>query len=168
MDNRFEPVTGGAFTAQVQAPEGAMTLRATATDAAGNTSIAEVGATIDPIAPAFTLTSPPDQLITNLPSVPVSGSVADASPIVLTVNGAEVPLSGGAFTTNVTPVERLQPYISANSGDIILLANGRDRYQIGDPSADSTEASRMPTPSFRSRLRSPERRRGATPPSSRL
>ncbi|MEX2206810.1 MAG: hypothetical protein WEF50_11335 [Myxococcota bacterium] len=95
-------LTGSTYSAVVPLVEGANTLLATATNAAGSAS-AQVSVTRDTTPPVVTISTPADGVLTAAPSVVTNGTVTDASPIVsFTVNGASVPLSAGEFTTTVS------------------------------------------------------------------
>jgi RHS repeat-associated protein len=54
---------------------------------------------IDTTAPSLSVTSPADGLITSGSTVQVTGTVADASPIMVTINGTTVDASNGTFSS---------------------------------------------------------------------
>jgi hypothetical protein len=94
-------VTGGSFSAQVPLVEGANTLTATATNAAGSASDA-VAVTLDTTPPIVVITTPANGTQTTGDDVLVQGTVADASPIAsFQVNGLDVPLLAGGFSLTV-------------------------------------------------------------------
>lgn len=94
-------VDGGTFTAQIPATDGALTIRATATDAAGNNAAAEVAVTIDTKAPDISVSSPATGTITNQNAIAIIGTVSDTAPVTVRVNDASVQLTNGAFSTTV-------------------------------------------------------------------
>ena len=61
--------------------------------------------TVDTVPPALTITSPADGLITNKPSLTVSGTTNDvtSTPVTVTVNGTPVTVqTNGSFSTTIT------------------------------------------------------------------
>lgn len=93
-------VTGGSFTLQsLSLAEGTNTIRAEATDAAGNKGADEISVISDTTAPVVAITVPADGMMTGSKIQMISGSVVDASPIIsATLNDA--PLSFGSSTFN--------------------------------------------------------------------
>ena len=57
VNGELAVVTGGVFAADVPASDGAITIVATAHDAAGTTSTASVSAIVDSVAPVITVAS---------------------------------------------------------------------------------------------------------------
>jgi len=110
-------VSGGSFTATVPLVEGAQTIAASATNALGSASD-EVLVTLDTLPPVVVITGPADGARTTEPSVVVSGTVSDASPIAsFTVAGETVGLAGdGSFTTTV-PLDLGERLITAQAVD---------------------------------------------------
>jgi RHS repeat-associated protein len=104
IDGATFPVSAGAFTGTASLAEGANTITVTAEDALGNPGQASVAVTLDTIAPAVVIATPPDGTLTTQGTIPVEGSVSDAGAIqASTVNGQAVALdAGGAFSTTVT------------------------------------------------------------------
>lgn len=96
-------VTGTSYTAAaVPLPaEGAVALTATATDAAGNQSSASVTVKVDRTKPAVKITSPADGTYIKGSSTEVTGTLADASPAIVTVNDSPALVTGGTFTAVV-------------------------------------------------------------------
>ena len=95
-------VSGSSFTVLVPLGEGPNTLTATATNVVGSAN-ASVSVTLDTTPPVVVIQTPSDGATLAASSVLVTGTVTDASPIAsLTVNGAPVTLSGGAFTTTLS------------------------------------------------------------------
>jgi hypothetical protein len=77
--------------------DGSYDIAATIADGAGNVSDAAlVRIQIDTVAPAITVTSPPDGLLTNTSSVRVEGSLSE--PAELTMNGASVAVVDRRFS----------------------------------------------------------------------
>jgi len=99
------PLTGESYTASnIQLVEGANTITATATDAAGNTGSASIAINLDTISPQIILD--PVQSITNNPQFTITGRVLDASPVTaLTINGTPVSLTNNFFTVIINLVE---------------------------------------------------------------
>ncbi len=81
------------------AVEGTNTLTVVATDAAGFSSSVTRTITRDTQSPVLALTAPTPGLITRLPSTNVAGTVSDATPVLVNVNGIPLPVdAAGAFT----------------------------------------------------------------------
>jgi hypothetical protein len=117
----------GSFSlAAVVLVEGENTFSAVATDAAGNPSEPSSAILVerDSIAPVISIRSPLDGSVSDLLDIVVSGSV-DETDAVLTIDGVDVPLDGGAFNHSLS----LQP----GSNTLILLAT--------DPAGNSGSAS---------------------------
>lgn len=100
VNGQAATVSGGAFTAQVTAGDGPLTLEAVARDAANNSATDSVHVTVDSAAPVIEVTEPVVRVV-NGTSVRVAGTVRDASPVTLTLDGQSVPLSGDTFATDV-------------------------------------------------------------------
>ena len=96
-------VAGTTWSASLPLADGAHTITATATNAGGSDS-ASVGVTVDTTPPVVVIATPPDGFSTALASLGAEGTAVDAtSPIAsFTVNGQAVPLTAGAFATNVS------------------------------------------------------------------
>ena len=89
-------INGNSFTATVALPiEGANTITVLASDAAGNQS--ELFHTInrDTISPTISLSHPVEGEVNKL--VLTSGTVTDASPLTVTIDGTQVPTEDGFF-----------------------------------------------------------------------
>jgi len=98
----FPVGTGGTFSGSYQLTAGANFLTAVATDQAGNSSSVTNKVTLDSEAPAITISAPAQGLITKQTSAAVSGTVTDASPTTVTVNGVSAPVgTGGSFSVTV-------------------------------------------------------------------
>jgi bacillopeptidase F len=76
-----------------------------AIDAAGNRGEARVTIKSDRTLPVVSITSPEANAIVKGPSVPVAGSVADASPFTVEVNETLAMVNGANFSGNVTAAD---------------------------------------------------------------
>ncbi|HET8775705.1 MAG TPA: Ig-like domain-containing protein [Thermoanaerobaculia bacterium] len=96
-------VAGTTYTAAaVPLPgEGANTLTAVATDAAGNHGSASVTVKVDRTQPAVNITFPAGGAFIQGATTEVRGTLADASPAIVTVNDAPALVAGGTFTAQV-------------------------------------------------------------------
>jgi len=95
----------GAFTVQVPLKEGQNGLAFLATDAAGNTGRLDASIIRDTVAPLVTFITPLEGLLSNAPSLAITGTVNDPS-ASFTVNGQAVPLTAqGAFSLVLAPPE---------------------------------------------------------------
>jgi RHS repeat-associated protein len=95
---------GGVFSSQLVIVEGLNTITVIATDAAGNKTTVTRKVRRDTQAPIVSLSSPIDSLITNLPSVIVSGTVKDSTTVALTINGTSVPVGVNGTFSYVAPL----------------------------------------------------------------
>lgn len=129
-------VNGQAFVA-TGIPAGAdpqITLRAVATDAAGNTSSHEVVVTIDRVAPVIDITYPENGDAVQGPSVNVEGTFSDDSPVSLVyVNGQEAVLAGGGTGSGT-----FSAGIPAPDGPLAIEARGFDA--AGNEGTDRVDA----------------------------
>lgn len=91
--------TGATGSPAAALPDGLHTIVATISDLAGNSSAATAPFTVDTVPPQITITQPANGLFTNAASLIVSGTVVDASPVTVTVEGTAVPLQGNTFTS---------------------------------------------------------------------
>jgi hypothetical protein len=91
--------TGASGSPAAALPDGLHTIVATISDLAGNPSSATAPFTVDTISPQVTITQPANGLFTNAASLVVSGTVVDASPVTVTVEGTAVPVQGNTFTS---------------------------------------------------------------------
>jgi len=94
-------VASGSFTATVPATDGPTTLQAVAEDAAGNAAAFSVSVTVDTVTPQVTIAAPAAGSVLRGPVVTVTGTVADATPTVVLVNGLPATMSGSAFSAAV-------------------------------------------------------------------
>ena len=81
--------------------EGAATLTAVAVDAAGNESSASVTVNVDRTQPAVKITSPANGAFIQGASTEIKGTLADASPVQVTVNDQPALVNDGTFTASV-------------------------------------------------------------------
>ncbi len=103
--------------AGVSVPEGDdVRLRVSAEDEAGLRAQVERRLRVDREAPVVAFTIPAEGAYVRDPVVEVSGTVADASPVEVEVNGEPASVSGGVFTAHVPGVE----------GELLLEARARD------------------------------------------
>src|SRR5579859_6356189 len=91
----------GTFSTQIPVVDGPLNIIATSSDAAGNVGTAQVPVIIDSVPPVITVTTPQDGLITNQATQTVQGTVTDAAPVTLTINGNPAPVTSGAFSQSV-------------------------------------------------------------------
>ena len=99
-------VAGSEFTAAGVPVGGAdgtdATLTVVATDAAGHTGQTTLTLHVNRTPPVVTLTSPAAGDVVQGPVVDVAGTVSDASPVTLSLNGDVIPVgAGGLFTGQV-------------------------------------------------------------------
>ena len=98
-------LTGGTFSCHVTLVPGDNLITATATDKAGNSidAVSHAVYTPDSQAPTITITSPADGTFTPNATVTVTGTANDDVAVAkVTVNGVQVPLTSGTWTTTLT------------------------------------------------------------------
>jgi len=88
----------GSFSVPVPLVEGTNTIQIVATDAAGNSASSTLTVARDSTPPTLTMADLPTE--TSSPTVTVSGTVESGISFV-TVNGQPVPVTGGAYSTDV-------------------------------------------------------------------
>ncbi len=93
----LDPGTGDFLAASVPLSEGTNTIRARATDPAGNLGTAEVTVTRDTTPPTLAISYPADGFIASQPALTVTGTT-DATAFEVTVNGEAVEVSNGSFS----------------------------------------------------------------------
>lgn len=115
-------IVGANFTCTVLLTQGPNSISVQAEDVAGNSSTSPLSLTFAP-APQIKLTSPVNLTITNISPVTVNGTVSDPAATV-TVNGIQVPQSGGSFATPVPLVEGLNVLaaVATNSSGVVSTA----------------------------------------------
>jgi hypothetical protein len=94
-------VTGNTFTAAISASDGPLTLTATGRDTAGNSGTAHVSVTVDSVAPSISVSAPADGAMTRADSIHFTGTLTDASPTTLRIDGTPVAVADGAFAADV-------------------------------------------------------------------
>lgn len=110
------------YTLPTALTDGEHSVYLNATDNDGNAAtVTTITFTVDTVAPTLTVLSPADNLITNVTTVTVSGTTADAqgSEITLTVDGETVTVADdGTFTTTVdlTEGENTITIVSTDAG----------------------------------------------------
>ena len=100
-------LTGGAFSKSVSLLEGTNQFVFVATDNAGLQTTVTRSVMLDTVDPALSVTSPPDDLMTNNPTLTISGTASDAASglATVTINGSPVTVTEGAFSHAVTLTE---------------------------------------------------------------
>ena len=133
------PDAGGAFATTTALSEGANYVTLSAMDRAGNASSVAHSVTLDTQAPVLTVTGPAEGAVTSAAEVTVTGSVTDATAVVLTVNGAPAALgTGGAFSATVAlsvgsnPIQ-LQATDAAGNGTSLTRTVTREGGDTGLP-----------------------------------
>jgi RHS repeat-associated protein len=108
-------LAGGAFTADVTLAEGANVLDVVATNAVGTTEVAHP-VTLDTGLPVVTITAPADASVVTTPSVQVTGTVSDASPLTSLVVAGVAQTPGTSFSVSV-PLDLGRNLISVQATD---------------------------------------------------
>lgn len=105
-------LTGGAFSKAVTLLEGTNQFVFVATDNAGLQTTVTRTVMLDTVNPALSVTSPPDDLMTNNPALTISGTASDATSglVSVTINGSPVAVTDGAFSQAVTMEEGQNEY----------------------------------------------------------
>jgi hypothetical protein len=110
---------GTYFYADVKIPEmdGIHPFTAVATDVNGRWTETTVTFIRDTVSPQLTITSPSDGLVTNNPTITITGTVDDPEAIVsIGWGGTEIPVINGRFTAQVTLEEGVN-YIEVTAMD---------------------------------------------------
>ena len=114
-------VTGNSFSVDIALTEGANTLTALATDAAGNTASSGVTVTYvppDTAPPEISIGTPADGSVVTTDTVTVAGIITDASPIdAVDVNGIAAVLSNGTFSALDIPLAQGSNTITVTATD---------------------------------------------------
>ncbi len=97
-------VEAGAFAATVTLVEGPNTILVTATNAAGTRTGPELRIVLDTIPPALALAEPQDGATTDAASIRVAGTVDDANPGTVTVNGVAATVTGNVWAVATLPL----------------------------------------------------------------
>lgn len=97
-------LTGGAFSKAVSLLEGTNQFVFVAEDNAGLQTTVTRTVILDTVNPALSVTNPPDNFITNNPSLVISGTASDATSglVSVTINNAPVIVIDGSFAHAVT------------------------------------------------------------------
>ncbi|HMF08351.1 MAG TPA: Ig-like domain-containing protein, partial [Thermoanaerobaculia bacterium] len=115
---RTAVLSGGFFSLpDLALSEGGNTVALSAVDRAGNVGALGYPLTVDTTPPALTITSPADHAVTKDPAATVSGSVADASAVTVSVNGIAAAVSGSTFTATGVPLTEGSNPIQASARD---------------------------------------------------
>ena len=96
------------YTPPTALSDGSHSVNITVSDLAGNISTAaSVSWNIDTVGPNLEITSPSEGLITNNPTLTISGTASDASSglVSVTINNSPVTVTDGAFSQSVTLTE---------------------------------------------------------------
>lgn len=97
-------VTGAAWSYTVSLSEGANNFAVTAQKALSSKAVVAVGVTLDTIAPVLSVSALSNGSYTSTQVQNISGSVADATPVSVTVNNAPAALVGKTFSVPVSLV----------------------------------------------------------------
>ena len=87
---------GDAFPIEATLAEGANTLEVGATDAAGNSASAAIDVVLDTLAPNLQVFGPSESAVVDLPVI-LTGTVNDATAVIVSVNGKTVSPTGSAW-----------------------------------------------------------------------
>jgi len=128
------PAGGGILAGTITPVEGLNVIEVSATDAAGTVGSASISLTLDTIAPALAILSPPGGLVIEDSHVELTVEVADASDTTVTFgsNSIEVPAGGGVVSGSVdldqgpnsvavTATDRVG---NSNTATLALVING--------------------------------------------
>ncbi len=99
--------TDGSFSTSIQLSEGMNNVAVTATDAAGNSSAATRQVRLDTQPPVLVVSQPSSQVTTNQTTYDIIGNVSDSTATTVTVNGIQVTITAGQFTTQINLAEGL-------------------------------------------------------------
>jgi len=117
--------TAVAATGAPTAPlaDGPHTITVSISDLAGNPATTTTNLIVDTIPPQITITQPAAGGFTNATSAVVTGTVVDASPVTVTVEGTGVPMQGANFTSagitlNAGPVQVIHVVATDAAGNI--------------------------------------------------
>jgi RHS repeat-associated protein len=96
------PVANGSFTTTIALNEGINKITIVASDAAGNTSTITRSIRLDTQPPICIIQFPSDSLITKTSSLTMSGTISDLTAITLTINGKNISIDKGMFSTVIS------------------------------------------------------------------
>jgi PKD repeat protein len=102
VQNVVASVVGTTFEARnITLSEGRNDLAVRATTIAGQQASSTLNVTLDSIAPALTVFSPPDRSLFTAASATVSAAALDATSLLCSINGAPVAVQSGLFSSIV-------------------------------------------------------------------
>ncbi|NLW48477.1 MAG: hypothetical protein GXY86_14235, partial [Firmicutes bacterium] len=102
VNGKAATVTGERFSASVALVEGKNVINVKAENDLGASVETSITIWRDTAPPLINITKPFDQSYSNTATVTVGGSITDASPVYVLVNGIAVSLDGAEFTTTLT------------------------------------------------------------------
>lgn len=94
-----------SFNTSITLNEGSNSLSFEATDTAGNVTTESINVTLDTVLPVITISGPQDDLLTNIATQTVAGSVSETATV--TVNGTPVSLAGLNYSQLITLTQGL-------------------------------------------------------------
>ena len=109
----------------------------TATDRAGLSAGLDVTVNLDKTAPALSIASPSSGSVTAAGSISVTGTVADATSVSVTVNGVPAQLSGGGFIAADVPLAAGSNAVTASALDLAGNSAVVTVYVLRDTTAPS-------------------------------
>lgn len=128
------PLSGSSFAATVALGAGTNTVRAVATDRAGNRGFAEIAVIRDTEPPELTVETPLPGQLTNAPIIQVAGRADDELGLAaVAVNGTAATLAGGRFAADVALVEGVNDLLvraTDRAGNVRDLALQVERFTV--------------------------------------
>ncbi len=106
----------GSFSANIALPEGQNLVPARAIDPAGNEITKIINITLDTNAPYLSVTAPHDGLVTNIPSVVVSGDVEVGS--ILRINGVPSSVNPDGTFSEIVPLSVGVNAVTVDAADL--------------------------------------------------
>lgn len=116
VDGQPVPLMDGSFSTTLSRTDGTYSVAVLATDTLGNTTTKSVSFSVVSTTPTITITSLHNGDVVGR-TVTVSGDVVQANLAQLTVNGSNVTVAGGHFSTNVTFATDGQQTVTAVATD---------------------------------------------------
>lgn len=101
----FATVTGNTFEAEIPLIEGQNQMAARARNDAGNEATDNRNVVLDTIPPSLAVSSPPDRSIVTTNTIPVLGTVTDATTLSCSVANQATPVDGGLISGSTNLVE---------------------------------------------------------------
>ena len=130
----------GIFLADIPAVEGTNQFRVIATDAGGATQEIVRSVIVDSQPPVIGNLSPAPETVIPTPTTTISGTVADTSPVRISINGISATATGGTFTVPNVPVREGVDYLrivatdaANNTSGAELILVGKDRTPPASP-----------------------------------